>query len=53
MTIDFYKLYVTKSVTSGNVFYMTKEDYENEKDNLKLLKVLYRYGTKTLFTINK
>ena len=51
---DFYKLYVVKYNTSNNLFYMTKSDYLKEVNNTncKLVKVLYRYGLKTLLTIN-
>ena len=53
MIFDFYKLYVIKYNTSDKIFYMTKEDYLQDKENCKLIKVLYRYGTKNLLTINK
>lgn len=48
---DFYKLYV---ISNGiNEFYGTdKPTQEDFDDGYKLIKVLYRYSTKTLFTIN-
>jgi hypothetical protein len=48
---DFYKLYV---ISNGiNDFYQTdKITQEDIKNGYRLIKVLFRYSTKTLWTIN-